>query len=206
MALKDMNWKKYLPKNIPKNLAELRQYINDPKNRPLVLSVCGLSIALIFATVYGTAYLKTKSAPAGLSEQERNNAKTLDFLPKTERSSNASSEEDNDEPNPRDPFIGSMILKGVIVGGGGSNQAIIELSKTIFIVSPGMKIGDSWTIEDIWADGVRLKSVNKELTLNFSGRQVTEKKGTDETSDSKSKISGTTGASVNSTQKGVGSQ
>ncbi|MBC9784949.1 hypothetical protein H1S01_10545 [Heliobacterium chlorum] len=185
MALEKPDWLKNLPKNLP----EIRQYINDPKNRTVVLGACGVIILLMAVLFYRTHSMKSgKETPEGLTEQERQNAKTLDFLPEKERTIDASSENGDDEKRPRDPFASAMVLKGVIVGGGGSNQAIIEINKTVFVVSPGTKIGDTWTVEDIWQDGVLLQSANKELKLNFTGRQISavEHKESSSANDGKS--------------------
>lgn len=98
-------------------------------------------------------------------------AQTLTYLPETYRTVEENQPRAGLSPEQlRDPFAGAMALRGVILGGDGGDLAVIETGSTAYIVGKGEKIAGDWTVADIKSGTVLLKSDNRELQLEFSGR------------------------------------
>lgn len=154
---------------------KLLQFFKDKKNRPyligggVVLLVAAISAAFIINLgLLSGSGSKTNSAekPAGA---------TTSVLPQTTRSASpASPAESQSSGFGLDPFAGPMELKGIMLGGGANDLAIIVVGDTTFVAGKDTVIADTWTVTEITAKEVILTTENEKVKLEFSGRVKTE--------------------------------
>jgi len=159
-----------------------RQQINKAFQRyKIYLILGGIVLVLLIA---GLLFLKLNAAPAQTGEGNNPLNATAGtpgdsndqgfFLPQTTR-------EADDIAAMRDPFS-FMVLKGVITGGNGANQAVIEAGNNAYVVQAGSQISGTWTVIEISKSSVLLRSEEQEMTLGFNGRvKTTDIKETQET-------------------------
>ncbi len=150
-----------------------RQQINKAFQRYKIYFILG-GIVLVLL-IAGLLFLKLNAAPAQTGKgnnplnvtagtQGDSNNQGF-FLPQTTR-------EAGDISTMRDPFS-FMVLKGVITGGNGSNQAVIEAGNNAYVVQTGSRISGTWTVIEIDSSSVLLRSEEQEMTLGFNGRVKT---------------------------------
>jgi len=84
------------------------------------------------------------------------------YLPETRRTTESGAEI-------RDPFNKSMVLKGVITG-GGKNLAIIEFGNTAIIATEGDEIDGGWTVQEINKNTVIVTLGEQKTELKLTGR------------------------------------
>lgn len=75
----------------------------------------------------------------------------------------------------RDPFAGTMLLKGIITGGGGKDMAIIRVGNTSHVAEVGTEIANGLTVEEVTKTSVILKSTEEIIYLGLNGKTKTEK-------------------------------
>ncbi|RYD04352.1 hypothetical protein N752_13340 [Desulforamulus aquiferis] len=74
----------------------------------------------------------------------------------------------------RDPFAGTMLLKGVITGGGGKDMAIIQMGNISHIAEVGTELSPGLFLEEVKKDTVVLKSEIEIIQLDINGKTKTE--------------------------------
>ncbi|KAB2951315.1 hypothetical protein F9B85_13180 [Heliorestis acidaminivorans] len=103
----------------------------------------------------------------------------------------------------RDPFAGAMRLKGIVVGGGGADSAIIEAGKATYIVNAGKTLPGGWKVDKITKDAVFfIAEDGKELRLEFDGRRESTPASTTTSETATSAESTATESSSNSPSEG----
>jgi len=94
-------------------------------------------------------------------------AKAYDVLPENRRPLDEDPEVAAAQ-KPRDPFAGPMVLTGLVMGGGHGDLALIEAGDAAYVVGVGDTVANVWTVAEIKAGGVLLKSDERELRLELA--------------------------------------
>ncbi|MTI81185.1 MAG: hypothetical protein FH758_09900 [Firmicutes bacterium] len=88
--------------------------------------------------------------------------KKYTYLPKTKRVI-------EDYSALRDPFAGTMVLKGVVTKGGGKNIAIIMSGSNSYVVGEGDEFAGNLRVETVTDSTAVLKSADEKITLQLDG-------------------------------------
>ncbi|CCO08887.1 hypothetical protein [Desulforamulus hydrothermalis] len=145
-------------------------YVKQNKRQALLAGGALLVlIGLILLVKWNVAFFSSQAggtAPAGAGLNQAAPAvsqPTTTLLPATKRTM-------EERPQPRDPFSGSLQLKGVITGGGGDNLAIIEAGNTSYIVGPGQELAGGLVVKEVTGNWVVLQAASGKIYLEFNGR------------------------------------
>lgn len=140
----------------------------------LFILVGVLVLALVGAGTFLYVYQTTKTGPvAGDTVPPPGGGgtpKAYDVLPEKKRPL-AETPEAAAAQKPRDPFAGPVVLTGLVLGKSG-NLALIEAGDAAYVVGVGDTVANLWTVADIKADGVLLKTDEQELRLELAGRRA----------------------------------
>lgn len=166
-------WKKLNETNVDEILPYLK------RNKKQALQVTGgivafiLLIFLIRLNVNFFANKETAVQPQGTTTPSKvaKEPPSSTFLPETKRVL----DQKGDEKQERDPFGGTIKLKGIMVGGGGDNLAIMEMANTAYIAGPGTELPGGMIVKEVEKSQVILESVHGKLYLKFDGRNTIEK-------------------------------
>ncbi|GAB6156869.1 hypothetical protein JCM39194_00690 [Desulfotomaculum varum] len=145
-------------------------YIKQNKRQSLLTGGALLVlIGLVLLVKWNVAFFNSQAdrpAPAGVWLNQAAPAAsqpTTTLLPETKRTM-------EERPQPRDPFSGSLQLKGVITGGGGDNLAIIEAGNVSYIVGPGKELAGGLVVKEVNNNSVVLQAASGKIYLEFNGR------------------------------------
>ncbi|SHE61259.1 hypothetical protein SAMN02745133_00787 [Desulforamulus putei DSM 12395] len=145
-------------------------YIKQNKRQSLLAGGALLVlIGLVLLIKWNVAFFNSQAdrpAPAGAGLNQAGSAAsqpTTTLLPETKRTM-------EERPQPRDPFSGSLQLKGVITGGGGDNLAIIEAGNVSYIVGPGQELAGGLVVKEVNNNSVVLQAASGKIYLEFNGR------------------------------------
>ncbi|WP_051534261.1 hypothetical protein [Desulfitibacter alkalitolerans] len=95
-----------------------------------------------------------------------------EILPKTERTDETEQYSTGSTLIPMDPFMGPMVLLGVVNSGKGECLAIIKAGNTTFVAKEGEQIVDYWTLNEVKRDYAVLISEERQTTLKLSGTSM----------------------------------
>lgn len=136
------------------------------KNKKVILPLCILVIILssILIMIIISNYFKTIA-----DDLTSGSDNEIELLPVQQRHNPIIEDANNTEAssnilegiNDIDPFMGPVVLTGVIVGGSGKNVAILEIANNTYVVSEGEVILDYWTIEEIGENFVVLNAEDR---------------------------------------------
>ena len=143
-------------------------YLKQNKKVSLLLGLAVIVVVGLFflirlnQQVFSTAEQQTDPGP------KANTPAATVMLPEPKRTI-------DDRPAIKDPFSGTMTLKGVITGGGGSNLAIIEIGNISYVAAQGDELAGGLVVEEVKGDLVILKSAQDKVLLQLNGRMKQEK-------------------------------
>ncbi|MDA8096285.1 MAG: hypothetical protein C4575_00165 [Desulforudis sp.] len=115
------------------------------------------------------------AAESGTAAGKEDAKKAHHVLPETTRVIDKEEAEFQTEPQQpdgvTDPFVGPMVLTGVVYSGGDGDLAIIEAGKTAYVVNQGDTVAGVWTVAQIGRDAVVLEgSEERKMRLELTGR------------------------------------
>lgn len=156
-------------KSIGDQFSAWRENLNTDKElqKKLAYSVGALLLIAVLAAVL------IVNKPWALPQEEqvvvdKQSARNLSYLPEVQRTI--------EEPETlRDPFGGSITLKGIIKGDDGGDVAIIENGKSAYVATLNAQVANGWTVAEITANSVTLTSASQKVKLELNGRTKTEK-------------------------------
>lgn len=167
---------------------KLRQFIKDKKNRTyLILAGLLLAAALAVALALNMGVLTGADDETGAAANPAA-GNTASVLPETSRTQNSSPRDPAEAQGSQraiDPFAGPMTLKGILLGGGSSDLAIIQVGDTTYVVGKDMVLAETWTVSEINAKEVILTTQNETIRLEFSGRLTSKTKEPENTAQTK---------------------
>lgn len=154
---------------------KILQFFKDKKNRPYII----LGGLLLLAAVIAAASLinldsMTDAKAKAAGTQSPAAGGTAAILPETTRTNSAADTAAQAGEKTMDPFAGPMALKGIMLGGGASDLAIIEMGDTTFVAGKNTVIANTWTVSEINSKQVILTNENEKLRLELGGRVKTE--------------------------------
>lgn len=160
------------------NVDEIIPYIK--RNKKQVLIATGGLLALILLIVlikinlgfFAKDQIDDQTNSTALPPKTVNkDAPSSTFLPETKRNLDSKG---TGSPG-RDPFNGTIKLKGIMAGGGGDSLAILEMANTAYIAGPGTELPGGMVVKAVTKTQVVLESVEGKLYLEFDGRSTIEK-------------------------------
>lgn len=145
------------------------------KNKRLVVLLAILAVVIIVGVSVilwaNQADPSVENEPA-ISETDVISNQLAEILPKTERTDEGEQSSTSSTYIPKDPFMGPMVLSGIITGGQDRNLAIIKSGNTTYVAKQGDKILDYWTINEVTRDSTILVSGDRETNLKLSGGSI----------------------------------
>lgn len=148
-------------------LSDLKKLIT--KNR-IYLIIGGI---LLIGIVIGVLLAINSGKPdvsGQLGQPQGSEGPSITYLPTTTRTVDQPPDSVLSLSQLRDPFADGIVLRGVIIGGAGSDLAVIETGNTAYVVSRGAVVAGDWTVAEINRSSVVLASGNSELILELGGR------------------------------------
>jgi hypothetical protein len=146
------------------------QFITDNKKAVLTAVICILILS--FFLVIAALYYRNAQTSALEASKDPNYL----VLPEKVRTPEVPAANLSvSSVQPRDPFTGPMVLKGIIQGGKGGGLAIIEVNGTTFIAEEGSSVAGSWMVTEVRSNLVILVDGEQRLQLEFGGKMTTNK-------------------------------
>lgn len=147
---------------------KVRRFI---KEHEMVLVPAGVAVLVIAVGLVFFLTLARRDAgvPVVAAPGVVSNSKVYTVLPQEKR---PTSQDVLKGQNLPDPFTGeisgSVVLRGVVCGGKGSNTAILDTGKVTYVVQEGTVLG-VWRVTEIRPDAVVLSSGDRQVNIRFGG-------------------------------------
>lgn len=141
------------------------------KEHEVVLVPSGIAILLVAVGLIFFLALARRdgSAPVSAAPGEVAGSKVYTVLPQEKRPTSNDVLDGEDFPNPfAGEITGSLVLRGVVCGGNGSNAAILDTGKVTYVVREGTVLG-VWRVIEIKPDAVVLGSGERRVNVRFGG-------------------------------------
>ncbi len=152
---------------------KMKDFIAQNKRLVVLLAILAVVIIVgISVTLWANQANPVTEEDLGLSEADLINDQIAEILPKTERTEDGEQTTSGSTLIPKDPFMGPMVLSGVITGGLNENLAIIKSGNTTHVAKQGEQIFDYWTVSEVKRDSAVLISEDRESNLKLSGRSI----------------------------------
>jgi len=151
----------------------IKDFISQNKRLVVLLAILAVVIIVgISVNVWVNNANKVAEEELIIPEADIIEDQIAEILPKTERTVEGDELTTSPGSIPKDPFMGPMVLLGVITGGRDDNIAIIKSGNTTYVVKEGEQILDYWNLKAVNGDSAVLESDERETMLKLSGMAI----------------------------------